>query len=172
MWNIEKMNRRDAIKRIASYDFSNLEKAQKSDLIENYWSESEGLSEKANYLIRNNDFPINYDRDALNEIAIFGLMHSMLNVENSYLETRLLEIGESDKIIDEHFDCPLLPCPCCGYKTLEGYGDYDICHVCKWEDDGLADQDVYSSANRSTLRDYRNTFLLKKDIVDCNKWAK
>lgn len=31
------------------------------------------------------------------------------------------------------------PCPCCGYRTLrEGPGDYDLCPVCFWEDDGSA----------------------------------
>ncbi|MCM1551810.1 MAG: hypothetical protein NC092_03860 [Butyrivibrio sp.] len=26
-------------------------------------------------------------------------------------------------------------CLCCGYKTLDARGDYDICPVCFWEDD-------------------------------------
>ena len=26
-------------------------------------------------------------------------------------------------------------CRCCGYLTLETYGHYDICRVCRWEDD-------------------------------------
>ena len=28
-------------------------------------------------------------------------------------------------------------CPCCGYKTIDERGNYDICKVCWWEDDGL-----------------------------------
>ncbi|KAA1376367.1 CPCC family cysteine-rich protein [Aeromicrobium fastidiosum] len=27
-------------------------------------------------------------------------------------------------------------CPCCGHRTLEGAGDYDLCPVCFWEDAG------------------------------------
>lgn len=27
-------------------------------------------------------------------------------------------------------------CPCCGYDTLDERGDYDICRICWWEDDG------------------------------------
>ena len=27
-------------------------------------------------------------------------------------------------------------CPCCGYRTLQERGGYDICPVCFWEDDG------------------------------------
>ncbi|KRB78160.1 hypothetical protein ASE01_08380 [Nocardioides sp. Root190] len=29
------------------------------------------------------------------------------------------------------------PCPCCGHLTLDsGPGDYELCPVCRWEDDG------------------------------------
>ena len=34
------------------------------------------------------------------------------------------------------------PCPCCGYITLETRGDFEICHVCFWEDDGQDNQDA------------------------------
>jgi hypothetical protein len=33
-------------------------------------------------------------------------------------------------------DDSLLSCPCCGYKTLDERGDFEICPVCWWEDDG------------------------------------
>jgi len=32
-------------------------------------------------------------------------------------------------------------CPCCRYKTLHGRGDFEICPVCFWEDDGQDDHD-------------------------------
>ena len=36
---------------------------------------------------------------------------------------------------------PILPaktyrCPCCGFKTLKGRGQFEVCPVCFWEDDG------------------------------------
>jgi hypothetical protein len=34
------------------------------------------------------------------------------------------------------------PCPCCGCRTLDARGDYDICPVCFWEDDGQDDHDA------------------------------
>ncbi len=39
---------------------------------------------------------------------------------------------------------PGLPprCPCCGCKTLDERGGYDICPVCFWEDDGQDDYDA------------------------------
>jgi hypothetical protein len=33
-------------------------------------------------------------------------------------------------------------CPCCGYPTLSGRGNYDICPLCDWEDDGQDDADA------------------------------
>ncbi len=33
-------------------------------------------------------------------------------------------------------------CPCCGYKTLDERGGYDICPVCFWEDDGQDEEDA------------------------------
>ena len=39
---------------------------------------------------------------------------------------------------------PRLPlrCPCCGCKTLDERGGYEICPVCFWEDDGQDEQDA------------------------------
>jgi hypothetical protein len=28
-------------------------------------------------------------------------------------------------------------CPCCGYRRLSESGAYEVCRVCRWEDDGL-----------------------------------
>jgi len=40
---------------------------------------------------------------------------------------------------------PLYTCPCCGHRTLtEGPGDYDLCPVCSWEDDGMHADDAAS----------------------------
>ncbi len=39
---------------------------------------------------------------------------------------------------------PQLPlrCPCCGCKTLQGRGNFQICQVCFWEDDGRDEHDA------------------------------
>ena len=33
-------------------------------------------------------------------------------------------------------------CPCCKYKTLHARGDFEICKVCFWEDDGQDEHDA------------------------------
>jgi hypothetical protein len=47
-----------------------------------------------------------------------------------------------------------IPCPCCGFLTLEGeYGSYAICPLCDWEDDGvqLANPTSEGGANKESL---------------------
>ena len=53
-------------------------------------------------------------------------------------------------------------CPCCGYKTLreEPPGTYDICPVCRWEDDPIqfADPSYRGGANSESLTEARENF--------------
>jgi hypothetical protein len=35
-------------------------------------------------------------------------------------------------------------CPCCRHRTLDARGDYDICPVCLWEDDGQDDHNAHA----------------------------
>ncbi|WP_438000131.1 CPCC family cysteine-rich protein [Sorangium sp. So ce185] len=51
-------------------------------------------------------------------------------------------------------------CPCCDYFSLPCRGEYEICEVCFWEDDGgaLGDLDEYSGPNHMTLREGRDNF--------------
>ena len=47
-----------------------------------------------------------------------------------------------------------LPCPCCGFLTLEhAYGSYVVCPICAWEDDGvqLANPTSAGGANERSL---------------------
>lgn len=50
-------------------------------------------------------------------------------------------------------------CYCCGYFTIEQRGNFEICLVCFWEDDGEGDLDIFSNPNRMTLRKGRENFL-------------
>jgi len=54
-------------------------------------------------------------------------------------------------------------CPCCGYKTLDEQppGTYEICGLCRWEDDSVQfkDPDYEGGANRESLRAAQYNFL-------------
>ncbi|WP_080402945.1 CPCC family cysteine-rich protein [Burkholderia ubonensis] len=52
-------------------------------------------------------------------------------------------------------------CPCCDFFTLSEQGEWEICSVCFWEDDGFRfdDLDFPSGANHGlTLREARLNF--------------
>lgn len=78
-----------------------------------------------------------------------------INWFNSYIDN--LE----NKAINEDNN-KIYNCPCCGYPTLEGRGNYDICPLCKWEDDGQDDPDadeVWGGPNSNySLTEARNNF--------------
>lgn len=54
----------------------------------------------------------------------------------------------------------LYTCACCGYNTLTNWGEYDICKVCFWENDGCKDENSYSSPNHMTLGEARKNFMI------------
>ena len=55
----------------------------------------------------------------------------------------------------------LKQCPCCDYFTLANRGDYEICTICFWEDDGLdlTELQSHSGPNHLTLEEGRINFL-------------
>lgn len=80
-------------------------------------------------------------------------------------EFNLSIISQSDSVIlsdftvrRETFDwfikeknLELFSCPGCGFPTLSGRGDYEICDVCNWEDDGQDDKtaiEVWGGSNK------------------------
>jgi hypothetical protein len=52
-------------------------------------------------------------------------------------------------------------CPCCGYRTLPGRGDYDLCPVCGWEDDGIEPWE-YSDPNAQILFEAQREYLAEQ----------
>ena len=47
------------------------------------------------------------------------------------------------------------PCPCCGELVLQKPGNYEICRICKWEDDPVqsANPDFKGGANAQSLNE-------------------
>lgn len=84
------------------------------------------------------------------------LEEDLLGVSNGFLSEVIQTItGYEVEVYGEVED--LLPCPCCGYKTLterfdlkKGTG-YDICPYCGWEDDGTTDIGSYRSINKGRI---------------------
>jgi len=72
---------------------------------------------------------------------------------NLYLENEKIKLPETT--LD-------YTCPCCGFPTLNERGGYDICILCKWEDDGQDDinaDEVLGGPNESfSLTEARDNF--------------
>ena len=51
------------------------------------------------------------------------------------------------------------PCPCCGFRTLASRGDYDLCPVCFWEDDGDLPPWEVSGPNGESVAEAQRRFL-------------
>ena len=56
----------------------------------------------------------------------------------------------------------IVTCPICGNPTLDMFW---ICDECGWEFDGAIVDDQYSSANKSTVRDYKIKYQGKKNLI-------
>lgn len=51
-------------------------------------------------------------------------------------------------------------CPCCGYKTIDNNGNYDICQICFWEDDPFQEMNVYDlGANKIPLVEGQKNYI-------------
>lgn len=101
----------------------------------------------------------------------------LIGVSNGFLTEVICTItGLNVEVYGEVED--LMPCPCCGFKTLTERFDpkngtgYDICPYCNWEDDGTTDINEYRSINRGRMVDYRNRISENTNRYYLNKWLR
>lgn len=100
---------------------------------------------------------IHIDGPEYNHDIIHYLRSGLLNVTNEFIEDDLRELYHHEVCIEGE---PLIyePCTCCGYRTIEETGAYDVCPNCYWEDDGNQDPAKYSSVNHLTLQEGRDNY--------------
>jgi hypothetical protein len=53
--------------------------------------------------------------------------------------------------IFEKIETRLYNCPCCGNQVFEDIGEFEICHICNWEDDPLQREDPNDDMGANTL---------------------
>lgn len=65
---------------------------------------------------------------------------------------------------------PVYRCPCCGAFTRGERGAWDICRVCRWEDDPLGMDDVGLGPNHMGIDEYRREWQrLKAEAVEMGR---
>lgn len=86
-----------------------------------------------------------------------GIARRYRGVKNEYLQRKAQSLGVQVDAIEGEPE-RLNACPCCRYLSLPDRGEYTICSVCFWEDDGSDEPERYSSPNHMTLRQGRENF--------------
>jgi hypothetical protein len=78
-------------------------------------------------------------------------------VTNQYLADQLAAIDVAGVTVTGDPEL-LYTCPCCGRRTLDEPGGYDICSVCFWEDSGAIEPEQESGPNRMTLGEAQQNY--------------
>ncbi|EJB9782664.1 hypothetical protein MXI60_003206, partial [Salmonella enterica subsp. enterica serovar Meleagridis] len=79
-----------------------------------------------------------YDSDIQDFLLNFHVDVVFYGISNEYL-FNFLEKCFNKKFIIIGDDPELNKCPCCSYLTLPERGQYDVCPICQWEDDGRSE---------------------------------
>lgn len=157
------MKREEAINKISKLKIKQLTNDERASYLISWWNINEDDDEYdslpdslKNEMIKNEKYE-NPEDKKYDPLIIKALIYEFRGVRNEYIERELNQLVNQKievKGIIENFD----KCPCCGYRTLEERGKWEICEVCYWEDDGIEYLDVVSGPNRITLRNARKNF--------------
>lgn len=157
------ISREQAIRLLADHRVKALPPAERESMLLDWWGldeRSEGYNELPASLrsrMKRSDAPDHPLDPALNPLLSMGVSATYRGSRNDYLSRKVSELlHQETEVVGEPEK--LLPCPCCGYRTLPGKGDYDICPVCFWEDDGTKDPAAYSAPNHMTLAEGQKNF--------------
>lgn len=156
------MTRSDAIKILANRDLKNLDSAGRESKLLDWWYideediEYHSLSDDLKLEMAEHEVPADVDRPIFDPLLLLALRYAYYGVRNDYLKSQIEGMGYFDEVVGSAE--AMLPCLCCGYKTLRSRGSYDICKVCFWEDDGQTLLDKMSGPNHMTLREAKANF--------------
>lgn len=156
------MTRKEAIQMLARHDMRQLSRDAREQLLVDWWSidaddfEYDALPDVLKATLAKADEPDEPMKALYDPLLELALRRSFVGVTNSYLERRLARTGADAKV--EGVAEVLAPCPCCRFRTLQARGEYQICKVCFWEDDGSNDVDSVSAPNHMSLREARERF--------------
>ncbi|MCE3604351.1 hypothetical protein LXA47_12135 [Massilia sp. P8910] len=156
------MTRNEAIKLLAHRDLARLSFEERAGLLLDWWSidaddpDYDGLPDLLKLMMSRSDEPQDPANQVYDPLLQLALADAYTGVVNAYLKKQTAFLGW-DEAIEGDVE-QLAACPCCGYRSLQESGAYDICRVCFWEDDGTSDPDRPSGPNHMTLREAQRNF--------------
>lgn len=156
------MRRDEAIFVLAQREVAALTRDARQAMLLDWWTideldpEFEGLPAAIRSRLAGLDEPDDCMDPVFDSLLLVACRRAFVGVLNSYLQQRMASIGVV--VVVEGAVEQLVACPCCRYRTLRRGGEFEICKVCFWEDDGTGSLDVRSAPNRMTLREARSNF--------------
>lgn len=135
---MKKVTREEFFVKLAKFRLDNLSKREIGDFIEDF------------------DCCQNDEASGL----LCALQEKYAGVTNGFLSD-IFEMLFGEVVEIEGAVRDLFKCPCCERKTLDEAYDpvlgtgYDICPICKWEDDGTLDIKKSSGVNKGSIFEYR-----------------
>lgn len=145
---VERLKRQLAIEKYARIKLTELspkERAEQLDIMTlEDWTDVDdwsSLPESIQEEFSNVDEIKNPQSKKYDPILLIWLKESLQHLSNEFLCSKL----NIENIIGEAIQ--LESCPCCGFRTIAERGNYNICKVCWWEDDGQDNE--YSPEEKS-----------------------
>ena len=157
--------RNDALKMISTFEVEHITSDKRMNILLDYWfifeDENIEINDDLKNFLKENDFSdLTEYSNFFDEVVVIGIIENNKIYSNLYISKKLIEyFGISDDVEGDEKN-NLYKCPCCGFYSLKTKSEYEICHICKWEDDG-SEELIYSFSNKNTLHDSRSTFLEK-----------
>lgn len=167
------MKRIEAIQRLAQRDLAALSPEQRASVFLDWWfigaddAQYAGLPERLKKMLSQSDQPDDPTLPLYDPLLQSALEYAYTGVCNVYLSMRLGLLG-IEATIDGDVD-QMAACPCCGYLSLSANGNYEICRVCFWEDDGTTAAQRYSGPNHMMLGDARLNFLRLGAVTEASR---
>ena len=131
------MKRQNAIQEYAKIKLSRLSDKERAEQLEvmtlEDWSDTDGWNSLPKSIRKEFEDGEEIDNPKLEKydpVLLIWLRYSLQSITNEFLCEKL----NIDNIAGEPVE--LEACPCCGYRTISERGNYDICKICWWEDDG------------------------------------
>ena len=157
------MNRNDALSLLARFKSTQLTDSVFDSYLLDYWcideedDEFHALPKEVQKDLTSLEEPDLTRREKYLPLIELALLHEFKGIKNSYIESLILKNLKKNIEISGDVE-KLYSCPCCEYLTLYDLADYDICRLCKWEDDGIRDLAQHSACNHTSLREARAIF--------------
>lgn len=173
---MKKLSATAAIDLLSTHRLPGLDLAARASLLLDWWGiDSDNLEfatlppDLQQQLISQPEPPDDAQDPRYDALLLVALRTEYRGVTQLYLRRCLREAGLGDYAVSADIEY-LEACPCCGYRTLTARGDYQICDLCHWEDDGSQALDVLSGPNHKTLGQAREHFAQQQSRLPLDKW--